>query len=85
MRKSEDNIQLEDVLDILLGKKSSNPKMLQVVTESLSIRKGKYGPYIFYKTSTMKKPRFLKLPKDREWKTMQKPEILGWCKEEYGI
>jgi hypothetical protein len=33
----------------------------------------------------MKKPRFLKLPKDREWKSMQKPEILGWCKEEYGI
>jgi DNA topoisomerase-1 len=85
VRKPEDNIQLEDVLDILLGKKSSNPKMLLVVTESLSIRKGKYGPYIFYKTSTMKKPRFLKLPKDRGWKSMQKPEILGWCREEYGI
>ena len=85
VRKPEDNIQLEDVLDILLGKKSSNPKVLQVVTESLTIRKGKYGPYIFYKTSTMNKPRFLKLPKDREWKSMQKQEILGWCKEEYGI
>jgi DNA topoisomerase-1 len=84
VRKSEDNIQLEDVLDILLGKKSSNPKVLQIVTESLSIRKGKYGPYIFYKTATMKKPRFLNL-KNIEWKSMQKQEILGWCKEEYGI
>ena len=84
VRKPEDNIQLEDVLDILLGKKSSNPKVLQIVTESLSIRKGKYGPYIFYKTATMKKPRFLNL-KNIEWKSMQKQEILGWCKEEYGI
>jgi len=85
VRKSEDTICLEDVLDILLGKKSSNPNVLQVVTESLSIRKGKYGPYIFYKTSTMKKPRFLKLPKDREWRSMKKQEISSWCREEYGV
>jgi DNA topoisomerase-1 len=84
-RKSEENIVLEDVLDILMGKKSSNPNVLQIITESLSIRKGKYGPYIFYKTTTMKKPRFLKLPKDREWRTMQQLEIMMWCREEYGI
>ena len=71
IRKNENNIQLEDVLDILMGKKSSNPNVLQIVSDSLSIRKGKYGPYIFYKTASMKKPRFLNL-KNIEWKTMQK-------------
>jgi len=85
VRKSEDNIKLEDVLDILMGTKSSNPNVLLTVTESMTVRKGKYGPYIFYKTSAMKKPRFLKLPKDREWKSMKKQEISSWCREEYGV
>ena len=67
-----------------MGKKSSNPNILQIVSDSLSIRKGKYGPYMFYKTASMKKPRFLNL-KNIEWKTMQKGEILSWCREEYGI
>jgi DNA topoisomerase-1 len=83
-KKSEENIKLEDVLDILTGKVSSNPKMLKVVSDSLSIRKGKFGPYIFYKTKTMKKPRFLKLKK-LEWKTMSKQDILNWCRVEYSI
>ena len=55
--------------------KSSNPNVLLTVTESMTVRKGKYGPYIFYKTAAMKKPRFLKLPKDREWRSMKKQEI----------
>ena len=33
----------------------------------------------------MKKPTILKSTKNIEWKSMQKQEILGWCKEEYGI
>lgn len=85
VRKSEDTIKLEDVLDILMGTRSSNPNVLLTVTEVMSVRKGKYGPYIFYKTESMKKPRFLKLPKDREWKTMKKQEISSWCREEYGV
>jgi len=82
--KTEDIIKLEDVLDILLGKKTSNPKVLLVISKSLSIRKGKFGPYIFYKTSTMTKPRFLNM-KNMEWKSMHQREIISWCKEEHGI
>ena len=70
----EDNIQLEDVLDILTGHKSRAIQKCLTDNNRIDyrVRKGKYGPYIFYKTeSTMKKPRFLKLPKDREWKSMQ--------------
>ena len=67
-----------------MGKKSSNPNVLLVVNETLSVRKGKYGPYIFYKTATMSKPRFLNL-KGNDWKSMKKQEILSWCREEYGI
>jgi DNA topoisomerase-1 len=61
------NITLEEVVPILFGTtenpKSSNPhsKIVRQITESLSIRDGKYGNYIFYKTQKMKKPRFISL------------------------
>ena len=84
LKKGEAYIQLEDILDILLGKKSGNPKILKIITQDISIRKGKYGPYIFYKTETMKKPRFMKL-KDLSWKTMSAAPILTWIRDEYGI
>ena len=31
------------------------------LTDNASIRKGKYGAYVFYKTATMKKPSFLNI------------------------
>ena len=84
LKKGEAYIQLEDVLDILLGKKSANPNVLKIITEDVSIRKGRYGPYIFYKTNSMKKPRFMKL-KDLDWKTLSPASILTWIRNEYGI
>jgi len=37
-----------------------NPVLLEITKEA-SIRNGKYGPYIYYKTAKMKKPRFISL------------------------
>ena len=58
IRKNGASIILEDVLDILIGKKSTNPKVSRILNEDVSIRKGKYGLYVYYKTKTMKKPLF---------------------------
>lgn len=64
------NITLEEVVPILFGgtgttseTQQSNPhsKIVRHITETLSIRHGKYGNYIFYKTQKMKKPRFISL------------------------
>ena len=63
------NITLEEVVSILFGgtgtsgDQQSNPysKIVRQITETLSIRDGKYGNYIFYKTQKMKKPRFISL------------------------
>ena len=61
------NITLEEVVPILFVSttedQQSNPhsKIVRQITESLSIRDGKYGNYIFYKTQKMKKPRFISL------------------------
>lgn len=35
--------------------------ILRIVNSDIQIRNGKFGPYIFYKTDTMKKPRFIPL------------------------
>jgi DNA topoisomerase-1 len=61
INKKADEITFEDVADILSGKKSSNPNVIRILNENLSIRKGKYGPYIFFKTKTMGKPKFFSM------------------------
>lgn len=59
--KSEDEIVLEDVIPFLETSKQSNSSILKQLNDSISIRKGKYGPYVFYKTDKMKKPRFINM------------------------
>ena len=50
----------------------------------MSIRNGKYGPYIFYKTSSMKNPKFLPLKKcPHEYKTCNNNELLEWINTTY--
>ena len=46
---------------MLDGKKSANPNVIRVLSDEISIRKGKYGPYVMYKNNTMKKPKFIKI------------------------
>ena len=59
--KSEDEIVLEDVIPFLETSKQSNSSILKQLNDSITIRKGKYGPYVFYKTDKMKKPRFINM------------------------
>ena len=63
INKNKEDVVLEDVVDILLGKKSSNPNVLRIINKNISIRKGKYGAYVFYKTERMDKPKFIQLRK----------------------
>ena len=59
IKKELDEVVLDDVLDVLKGKKQSNKNVLKIITGEISVRKGKYGPYVFYKTDKMKKPKFI--------------------------
>ena len=45
------------------GVGGSESGAIKIINENASIRKGKYGPYVFYKTETMNKPVFLPLKK----------------------
>jgi len=63
LKKSLDKIMLEDVVPILDASMEEKPAstVLRVLTPTLSVRNGKFGPYIFYKTEKMKKPKFFDL------------------------
>jgi DNA topoisomerase-1 len=52
-----ETIELMDVVDHLV-----NPILLEI-SEDITLRNGKYGAYIYYKTKKMKKPRFISLDK----------------------
>jgi hypothetical protein len=55
----------------------------------MSIRKGKYGPYLFYKTKTMSKPRFFGIyeifggskGETFEWKNKPVSELINLVKK----
>ena len=83
LNKQMEEIQKEDVIDIITGKKSSNPNIIKILNNSLSIRKGKYGEYVFYKTESMNKPRFFQLKKvfqdesDKKWRNYSDMQLVN--------
>jgi DNA topoisomerase-1 len=75
--KSLDKIELEDVVSHL-----EKESLLRVLTPELSIRKSKYGAYIFYKTEKMKKPKFFDLKKF-DFETCETQEVVEWITKTY--
>ena len=68
--KDSSSISLDEVIrfiendsldDIDASKSNSESGIVRVINDDVSIRSGKYGNYIFYKTAQMKKPKFISL------------------------
>tara|TARA_B100000902_G_scaffold394521_1_gene451034 strand:- start:3052 stop:5430 length:2379 start_codon:yes stop_codon:yes gene_type:complete len=79
-----DDITLDIIIPIL--EKDKSKTIIRTINETTSIRKGKYGDYIFYKTTRMKKPKFLKLDKfDNDYKLCELNIIKDWLKNTYDI
>lgn len=80
------NIEIEDAINILESAEQAGNSLIRRIDETLSIRKGRFGDYIFYKTEKMKKPQFLKLYGfNDDYKTCSMQNLQGWIKEKYGI
>ncbi len=80
------NITYEDAINILDNCEEGNNSLLRKIDENLSIRKGKYGDYIFYKTEKMKKPLFFKLNGfNDDYKNCSINNIRSWIKEKYEV
>jgi len=72
------NLSLDDIIHKETG--------IIVLTESLSLRIGKYGWYIFYKTQTMHRPQFYTLKKyNFDENNYDKNDIMKWINNTYNI
>tara|TARA_B100000073_G_scaffold344870_1_gene352621 strand:+ start:1426 stop:3693 length:2268 start_codon:yes stop_codon:yes gene_type:complete len=73
--KKKDEVKLNDVISYIdgSGNKKGNSNILKVINDEMSVRKGRYGPYVYYKTNNMNKPKFIGLKNKsveevtREW------------------
>ena len=87
--KPTEYITLEDIIPILeksLNNNGLDKNMLRELSDDLSIRNGKFGAYVFYKTKTMKKPQFLNIKKFKEsYLTCEKEVIIKWLEDNYPI
>jgi len=77
-----ENISFEDIVKIL--EKEGN--ILREISPNISIRNGKFGAYIFYKTTKMKKPQFYQLNGfTNDIKLCDINTIKEWIEEKYKI
>jgi len=65
---------------------SSGKTAIRELTTEFSVRNGKYGAYVFYQKSGVKKPTFLNIKKFKEnvW-TCDQERLMEWLRETYRI
>ena len=86
-----EQIKMSDVvhiLDQLRDNKNTQTEksIIRTINNDLSIRNGKYGHYIYYKTKAMLKPKFLDLKKyDDDYRDGDIRKLLKWITLRYEI
>ena len=101
IEKGFSQIKLEDVLSLLDPENNPNPNMtysnevrsistnkniLRIIDTDMSIRRGKFGAYIFYKTGTMSSAKFYNLNHfNKPYLTCDLQVLKDWIKEKHGI
>ena len=87
LKKDVWDITLEDIIHVLETKtKSLPPNVLRVLNDKMTIRKGRYGPYVYYKDPEKEKPEFYSLkPFKKNIHQSEITDILTWLEETYGI
>ena len=97
IKKPIDLIVLEDIIAMLQPEETDpdaprlppqlhdkNPNMLKSLNAELSIRKGKFGPYIFYMTPNTTKPEFFKLAKYKTtYMNTDTETLIQWIQQTY--
>ncbi len=79
-------IDKQEALDILLTEETPEKNVLRKLTNTLSVRKGKYGPYVYYKTDKMKSPKFLNIKKFKDnYFECEVDELVNWLIDAYEI
>ena len=86
VKKPFDQIVYADVLPVIEADLAPSRTILRKLTPDLSIRNGKFGPYIFYKTEKMAKPRFFDLRNfENGFGVCEKEELIAWIRKTHKI
>jgi DNA topoisomerase-1 len=82
-----ESITLQNIQEFLEDKKTNNVKTsLRVLNDDMSIKKGKFGAYVYYKRPDMKKPEFLNIKTFKEGFLTCDPNILvEWLCQKYNL
>lgn len=85
-----ENITYAEVFRILETDGVLNPAVrvgyVREISKNISIRNGKYGDYIYYKTSKMKNPKFLKLAGFKgDYRNCEKHLLQEWVKTTHSV
>jgi len=80
---------LQEIAEAFIKKMDSqinDSKIIRNLTDDMSIRNGKYGAYIHYKTDKMIKPKFLNIQKFKEsYRHCSEEVLMKWIKDTYNI
>jgi DNA topoisomerase-1 len=89
IKKPIDDIDIEDIKQFINKKTLKEEKEIQILRElnsNMSIRKGKYGVYAYYKRPDMKKPQFLNIKKSPcGYLKCEVDEIVEWLCQTYNL
>jgi DNA topoisomerase-1 len=76
------DVTLEQVVALLQHRAPPQQKgVLRSINTDCSVREGKFGPYIYYKTAEMKNPKFHSLRGFADWSTASDAAILAWMNQ----
>lgn len=64
---------------------ASLSSIIREVSDEISIRKGKFGPYIYHQTKHMNKPQFFPIKGLKVFETMSLEELRKWIQDKYHI
>ena len=80
-----DSTTIKTIVEVITSD-NSNCKIIKTITKDASVRTGKYGNYIYYKTQKMKRPIFLNIkPADINIDTCTDSELVSWFEKTYDI
>jgi DNA topoisomerase-1 len=83
LKMKPEEITIDDVADLLFDGENEL-EQTRVINPDATIKKGQYGPYIYYKNKKMKKPRFLKLDGfTQDYMTCDLSILKDWFEKKY--
>lgn len=86
IKKPLSEITLIDIEKFLEKENTVGKNILRPLNEHMSIRRGQYGPYVYYKKPEMKKPQFLNIKKFPEgFLTCEKEILIDWLLDTYNL